>query len=123
MLTTQEVSQYIRLTLKQHKVEVEVEFSDYVWNKRRACGMYFSKEKTIRMSPRVLKSFALFRYVFLHELAHALDHKERGDSIWKNRKRSNWHGANFRKLCKQLDIPTGRFVPRHLFQIFLTDPT
>ena len=47
MLTTEEVSQYIRLTLKQHKVEVKVEFSDYVWKKRRACGMYFSKEKTI----------------------------------------------------------------------------
>lgn len=119
MLTTQEVEQYIRLTLKQHKIRVKVEFSDYVWNVRKVCGLYCSPEKKILLSPFVLESFALFKHVFLHELAHALDHRERGDSIW-NGKRANWHGAHFHKWCKHLGIPHTSKVPRHLSKVFLT---
>jgi predicted metal-dependent hydrolase len=67
MLTTQEVEQYIRLTLKQWGMSsVRVQ-----WMKpNRFLGLAYAEDSMIELSEKVLGSFGLFREVFLHELAH-----------------------------------------------------
>lgn len=112
MLTTTEVEQFIRLTLKQWGINVPVSFCPKVWNKRKAYGLYWPDEKKIELSPLILKSFPLFKHVFYHELCHALDHRERG-SLMRG-ERVNAHGANFNKWCRTLGIKKGRIIPKEL---------
>lgn len=114
MLTTKEVEQYIRLTLKQYKLDVKVEFSDSLFEKHGCFGGFYFLENRIELSTYILKSFTLFKYTLLHELCHKLDEKERG-SIFTKTGRKNFHGANFNKWCKVLGIPKGRFTPEHLY--------
>jgi predicted SprT family Zn-dependent metalloprotease len=118
MLTIQEVSQYIRLTLKQYKVSVKVSFCDKVFKEKGFSGYYNIAKKEIVLDNAVLKSFAVFKYVFLHELCHKLDHQERG-TLFKNG-RANFHGANFNKWCKTLGIPKGALMPPNLSRTFLS---
>jgi predicted metal-dependent hydrolase len=117
MLTTQEVQQYIRLTLKQYKVSVKVSFSDKVFKEKGFCGYYNVVKKEIVLDNMVLKSFSVFKYVFLHELCHKLDHEERG-TLFKNG-RCNFHGANFNKWCKVVGIERGAKMPWNLSKVFL----
>lgn len=117
MLTTQEVQQYIKLTLKQYKVSVKVSFCDDCFDTKGFSGYYSLVKKQIVLDRRVLKSFPLFKYVFLHELVHALDHKERKE-LTKNGRR-NYHGANFNKWCKIVGIPRGAKMPYNLSKTFL----
>lgn len=111
--TTEEIDLYIRMTLKQWgMLHIPVSIRPKL-SKKRAFGLYyFDKEKKIEIAQVALRSFSLFRYVLLHELAHALDHQERGSLIVNGR--VNAHGKNFRKWCKRLGIPTSRFVPKEL---------
>ena len=118
MLTTQEVQQYIKLTLKQYKVSVKVSFCDKCFNEKGFSGCYNLITKEIVLDKRVLNSFAVFKYVFLHELCHKLDHKER-KSLFKNGRR-NYHGANFNKWCKIVGIPRGAKMPWSLSKVFLS---
>lgn len=112
--TTEEINCYIRMTLKQHGMtHLPVSIKPKL-KPCRAMGLYFfGQNKKIEIAEDALKSFALFRQVFLHELAHALDENERG-SLRLNSGRVNAHGKNFTKWCKKLGIPAGRFIPRHL---------
>lgn len=114
MLTTKEVEQYIRLTLKQYKLDVKVEFSDSLFLEYGFFGGFYTSANRIELDVCVLKSFALFKHTLLHELCHKLDEKERG-SIFTKTGRKNFHGANFNKWCKVLGIPKGRFTPEHLY--------
>ncbi len=80
----------------------------YHFNKRFAFDA-----KKITLSYEILASFELFKQVLLHEIAHYLDHKERGKLVSETG-RMNTHGANFNKWCRKLGIATGPFVPRRL---------
>ena len=117
-LTPKEVQQYIKLTLKQYKVSIKVSFSKHVFGERGFSGYYDLAKKEIVLDHKVLNSFAVFKYVFLHELAHALDHKER-KSLLKNGRR-NYHGASFNKWCKVIGIPRGAKMPFNLSKVFLS---
>ena len=111
--TTEEINFYIRTTLRQWGMShIPVVFKDQL-HVKRAAGLYYPEEKKIEIAQKSLRCFSVFRYVLLHELAHALDHAERG-TLWTTSGRCNYHGANFRKWCKKLGIPTGRFVPQSL---------
>ena len=110
--TTSEIEQYIRMTLKQWSMShIPVIIKDNL-NHSTALGLYHCDDKKIEISSIALQSFHLFRFVLLHELCHALDHNERGSLIVNNR--ANFHGKNFHKWCKKLNIPSRRFIPKNL---------
>lgn len=79
---------------------------------RNVLGKYQSQSQPppvrILLTPRILKKDELFREVFLHELAHALDHRERGS--FQINTRNSYHGVNWRKWCKVLGIPARRYI-------------
>lgn len=107
MLTTQEVDFYIRATLKQHGISnVKYSFKDM----HRTLGYYHVQANEIVLSLISLRSFALFHEVLLHEIAHALDAKEKGGTLRVNG-RNDFHGKNWKKYCAQLKIPARRFIP------------
>ena len=106
MLTTQEVHQWIRLTLRQHKMEsVKVSFKKM----ERSLGYFWAEKNEIVLGHKALFSFVRFKEVFLHELAHALDFSQRGTFLKNGR--SCHHGKEFKKICLTLGIPARRFIP------------
>jgi predicted SprT family Zn-dependent metalloprotease len=109
-ITRQEAEQYIRLTLRQYKLEsIPVEWT----NTKRRLGCYRVQAKKIELSRQILSSFQLFREVFIHELAHALDITERINlfGTYKKNGRNDFHGENWKKWCLTLGIPARRFIP------------
>lgn len=110
-LTTSEVDQYCRLTLKQYNL------TDYkiVWkpNLKRALGMANPWEKQIELSPRILASFDSFKQTFLHELAHILQFSMMGGT-YKVNGRNDFHGKAFKQACKIVGISSCRCHPIHL---------
>jgi len=106
MLTAHEVDQYIRLTLKEWGMaSVRVEWMQ----SKRFLGLAHAEESKIQLSENVLASFGLFREVFLHELAHLLDFRERGTYYVGSRR--SLHGQNWRKWCQVLKIPARLRIP------------
>lgn len=101
MLTTQEVAQYARMTLKQYGL------SDYslVFLPRltRRLGQANPWGKKIELSPRCLVSFHTFKAVFLHELAHCLQFSRMGGT-YKVNGRNDFHGKVFKEVCRELKI-------------------
>jgi predicted SprT family Zn-dependent metalloprotease len=109
-VTHQEAEQYIRLTLRQYKLEsIPVEWT----NTKRRLGCYRVQAKKIELSRQILSRFSLFQEVFLHELAHALDITERTKFFGTHKKngRNDFHGENWKKWCLTLRIPARRFIP------------
>lgn len=104
--TTEEIDQYIRMTLRQHKME-EVKFS--FKNLTRSLAYFHNLENEIVFSFRALSSFARFKEVLLHELSHAIDYKERG--TFEKNGRNDLHGKDFKRICSTLGIPARRFIP------------
>jgi predicted SprT family Zn-dependent metalloprotease len=109
-VTHQEAEQYIRLTLRQYKLEsMPVEWT----NTKKRLGCYRVQSKKIELSRQILSRFSLFQEVFLHELAHALDITERINlfGTYKKNGRNDFHGENWKKWCLTLCIPARRFIP------------
>jgi predicted SprT family Zn-dependent metalloprotease len=108
MLTAQEVEQYARLTLKQHG------FADHklivMDLTGRRLGQANPWEKQIELSPRALSSFALFKLVFLHELAHIIQFYRMGQT-YKVNGRNNFHGKIFKQACRELGISHKTTIP------------
>lgn len=101
MLTEQEVDLYTRITLKQQGfAHYRVEFMKLGG---RRLGQANPWEKKIELSPRVLSSFALFKLVFLHELAHVIQFYRMGET-YKVNGRNNFHGKVFKQACRELGI-------------------
>lgn len=100
MLTTQEVDQYIRLTLKQWDMShVRVSWIE----SQKVNGLAYAGDWRIELASHTLQSFTLFREIFLHELAHLLDYRERGTYVVNKYEMA--HGKNWRKWCHILKIP------------------
>lgn len=100
MFTTTEVQQYIRLTLRQWNMShVKVEWME----SSKFNGLAYAQENKIELALHTLRSFPLFKEVFLHELAHLLDYSERGTYVVNKYEMA--HGKNWRKWCKTLGIP------------------
>jgi predicted SprT family Zn-dependent metalloprotease len=107
MLTPQEVSQYIRLTLKQFNVsEVKVSWID---NPKVRGLAYAGDNPRIELSFNCLVSFRCFRETLIHEICHILDFKERGTYVVNKYEMA--HGKNWRKLCKAAGIPARLKIP------------
>lgn len=105
MLTTQEVQQYIRLTLKQWNL-TGVEFAWIESDKVR--GLAYGANR-IELATNCLVSFRCFRETLLHEIAHLLDYRERGTYVVNVYKKQ--HGKNWKKWCKTLGIPARLKIP------------
>jgi len=109
MITEQEAALYVRMTLKQWGLPPYFKWT----NTRRTLGAYNIRDSRIELSRQILNSFPLFKEVFLHELAHALDITERVRffGTYKVRGRNDFHGKNWKKWCLTLRIPARRFIP------------
>lgn len=100
MLTTTEVESYIRLTLKQWGMShVRVSWIE----SNKVNGLAYAGEDRIELAMHTLQAFGLFREIFLHELAHLLDYRERGTYVVNKYEMA--HGKNWRKWCRTLGIP------------------
>lgn len=106
MHTPEELNQYIRLTLKQHKIKCDV-----VWDEglTDTLGLADGLNNRIQLSPRICCSFTLFNEVFLHELAHISDFLDRGN--YKRNGRNDFHGENWKKHCAALGVRARRLIP------------
>ncbi len=108
MLTPSEVAQYARMTLKQYG------FGDYEVIihplKGRTLGLANPWENQIELSPNTLASFALFRTVLLHELAHIMQFYRMGKTYRVNG-RNNFHGKVFKECCRELGISNKTKIP------------
>lgn len=119
-ITIKDAEQYIRLTLREHNADIKVSFDSRLGRAKRNWGEYHFKSsfdfspKEIRLTDMILCSFDLFRHVFLHELAHYLDHRDRG-CLRSKSGRMNGHGANFNRWCKKLGIQKGAYIPKKIF--------
>lgn len=107
MFATQaEIDSYIRMTLRQHKMEhVNISFKKMT----RTLGYFWANENSIVLSFYSLKSFSFFKEIFLHELVHAIDFSQRG--TFQRNGRNDFHGKDFKRICLQLGIPARRFIP------------
>lgn len=106
MLTTTEVQQYIRLTLKEHGMSnVKVKWI----GREDVLGLAYAEQWKIELSTFCLSSFRCFRETLLHEIAHLLDYQERGTYVVNKYEMA--HGKNWRKWCKTLGIPARLKIP------------
>ena len=106
IFTTTEAEQYVRMTLKQWGLsDVSFEW----WESEKNRGWAWAEESHIALATNILSSFACFRETLLHEMAHILDHRERGTYVVNVREMA--HGKNFRKWCKVLGIPARLKIP------------
>lgn len=104
--TTEEISQYVRLSLKEHGLtNISFSFKDLP----RSLGYFHLEGNEIVFSFKALKNFVLFSEVCKHEICHALDARERGG--FKTNGKNDFHGKNWKKYCRQLKIPARRFIP------------
>jgi predicted SprT family Zn-dependent metalloprotease len=106
MITQEEADCFIRLTLKQWNLSLPFKWT----NTQRRLGAYDLTNRHIELSRQILNSFPLFKEVFLHELAHALDLKERNHLFHKNG-RCSLHNRTWKKWCLTLGIPARRLIP------------
>jgi len=102
--TTEEIQQYARMTFKQYGLgDHKLVFLDKLDTPNRI-GQANPWKKKIELSPKAASNFALFRLVFLHELAHILQFARMGGT-YKVNGRNNFHGKVFRQVCKEIGIP------------------
>lgn len=102
-LTTQEVEQYIRLTLRQHGyTHLKI---DWLPCKKSYLGRACVREDKIELNKRILNHFRLFHEVLLHELAHFIQWERNGKKFFRKNNRWQLHGADFKAVCKELKIP------------------
>ena len=107
MIATAEIRQYVRLTLKQHGLhDVEAVFGhcNDLW-----LGLACCDKNVILINQNALSCFTVFREVILHEVAHFLDYRERGNKGWRDEEES--HGEGFKKWCKHLGIKARTHIP------------
>lgn len=104
--TIEEIESYIRLTLKQWGMP-HVQVSWMQSNKFN--GLAYAGDWRIELDHGILSSFNFFREIFLHELAHLLDYRERGTYLVNKYEMA--HGKNWRKWCSTLNIPARRIRP------------
>jgi len=104
MLTTTEVSQYARLTLKQYGLEDHsVVFLEKLDSPKRL-GQANPWEKRVELSPKILCNFEAFKYVLLHEIAHIIQYYRMGQTYRVNKNLSH-HGKVFKQVCREMGIP------------------
>lgn len=111
-LTTAEVEQYARLTLKQYGLpDYQVVFMKL---EGRRLGQANPWEKKIELSEKTLTTFRLFCFVLKHEIAHCIQAQRMGGTFRVNG-RNNFHGKIFKQVCREMGIPLSADVPLSLF--------
>ena len=100
-LTTAEVEQYARLTLKQYGLpDYQVVFMKL---EGRRLGQANPWEKKIELSEKALTTLRLFCIVLKHEIAHCIQFYRMGET-YKVNGRNNFHGKVFKEVCKEMGI-------------------
>lgn len=108
-LTTAEVEQYARITLKQYGLpDYRVVFMEL---EGRRLGQANPWEKKIELSKKTLTTFTLFRFVLKHEIAHCIQFYRMGKT-YKVNGRNNFHGKVFKQVCREMGIcPNAKIHP------------
>lgn len=103
MLTTTEVSQYAKLTLKQYGFPNHSVVFTETFDHPEAIAQANPWEQKIELSQKCLCSFRVFNYVLLHEIAHLIQFERMGKTFVVNKYRS-FHGKVFRQVCREMGI-------------------
>jgi predicted SprT family Zn-dependent metalloprotease len=112
--TEAEINQYARLTLKQYgfshlKIEWAAETT------KSYLGLADVNKNSIKLNKRILSNFALFRLVLLHEIAHFEQYKRNGNKFFRKNGRWQFHGADFKAVCRDFKIPASSRIPIAIF--------
>lgn len=110
MLTTTEVSQYIRLTLKE-KGFSHLTVTWHSATTRSFIGLAEIRKNNICLNEKILRSFAAFREVLLHEIAHFEQYRRNGNKFLRKNGRWQLHGADFKAVCQEYKIPARTKIP------------
>lgn len=111
MITANEADLYCRMTLKQYGLgDYRITWKEY---KSATLGRANPWDKEIELSPKILSNFQLLKLVCLHELAHVLDWIENGGTFVRENGRNDFHGKNFKAICKRLGIPSHTKIPEN----------
>lgn len=102
----QEAALYCRMELKSYGLKDH----SIVWQEwPHTLGEAWASDKQIHLSFVCLRNKELLMEVVKHEIAHVLDHKERGTFLRNGR--NDFHGANWKKWCKVVGVRPRRFIP------------
>lgn len=105
--TTAEIQQYARMTFKQYGFpDYSLEFNPKL---KRTLGLADPWNKRIILSLKALSSFALFKKVLLHEIAHCKQLPLMGGNFKVNG-RHNFHGKIFKQVCREMGISSSTFI-------------
>jgi len=106
--TPEEVAQYIKLTLKQWKLDyLKVEWVDC----KSYLGLACIEDSKIKLSFTILKRFSLFEEVLKHEIAHFLQWEKNGKKFHRKNNRWQLHGSDFKEQCQKMGIPCRAQIP------------
>lgn len=109
--TTSEITQYIRMTLKQWGMpHLKIEWMD----RQNFLGLAYVAQDKIKLNKIILVSFKLFDEVLKHEIAHCIQYKRNGNRFLTKNGRRILHGKDFAAVCKEMGIPARTRIPiRH----------
>ena len=107
-LTTTEAEQYIRLTLKQWGMShVKIEWMEG----NTFLGLANPWIGRLKLNTKILNRFSLFHEVLKHEIVHFIQFKRNGNKFLKVNGRWSYHGADFKAICKEMNIPARTRIP------------
>jgi predicted SprT family Zn-dependent metalloprotease len=109
MFTRNEAQQYCRMTLKQWKLP----HVSIIWksNVKSFWGLARISRKEIILNDKILQDFRLFDEVLKHEIAHFLQYQRNGFRFFRKNGRWQLHGADFRAVCREMNIPARSRIP------------
>jgi predicted SprT family Zn-dependent metalloprotease len=106
--TTTEITQYIRMTLKQWGMShLKIEWM----NGQNFLGLAYVSQDKIKLNKIILVSFKLFDEVLKHEIAHFIQFKRNGNRFLRKNGRRILHGEDFAAVCKEMGIPARTRIP------------
>jgi len=113
-ITTSEVQQYIRMTLKQHGfAHLSIEW--FPSSTKSFLGRAMVKKNVIQLNKKILNSFRLFDEVLKHEIAHFVQYKDNGNKFLLKNNRWQYHGEDFKRACKKVGVIARTRIPVSFF--------
>lgn len=109
-LTTSEVDQYIRMTLKQYKFShLSIEWVPA--STKSFLGRAYVQKQKIQLNKIILGSFRLFEEVLKHEIAHFIQYRDNGNKFLLKNNRWQYHGEDFKRACEKIGVRARTKIP------------
>jgi hypothetical protein len=104
------------ISLAEAELLIRLEFKTWgladhthAWADMKPLGLACPHNKEIVLSNSLRESSALLVEIVKHEIAHLLDHKERG--TFQVNGKNVFHGRNWKKWCRIVGCRPRRFIP------------